>query len=48
MERPIEHDDLLGEPISEDEVYEVQQQVMRFMFQVLLKPCVWRPGVPTV
>lgn len=47
MERPIEHDDLLGEPISGDELYEVQQQVMRFMYQVL-KAYHRRPDVPTV
>ena len=38
MERPIEHDDLLGELVSDHEAYEVQQQVMRFMYQVFQPP----------
>ena len=35
VERPIEHDDLLGESILEEEEFAVQQQVMSFMLQVL-------------
>ena len=34
MERPIEHDDLLGEAILEEEEAAVQQQVMQLMYQV--------------
>lgn len=44
VERPIEHDDLLGEEIVEEEEAAVQQQVMQLVLQVLLCPCQRRTG----
>lgn len=34
IERPIEHDDMLGEPILEEEEIAVQQEIMKLMYQV--------------